>query len=169
MLELSKKVGVSEATISRWESGDIANMKRDKIVLLAKALNVTPSFIMEWDEPEHQNYFNNNQTDKIFNTYNKLNELGKQKADDYINDLADNPKYTVQEPTPLRLHTKQDTVPQKFINEDGEEMIILPVVARGGNNKPVIMTKKAYEEANKEFADIFDNDDDEEIIPLDED
>ena len=50
MSELSKRVGVSEATISRWESGDIANMKRDKIVLLAKALNVTPSFIMEWDD-----------------------------------------------------------------------------------------------------------------------
>ena len=42
----SKKVGVSEATISRWESGDIANMRRDKIVLLSKALKVSPSFIM---------------------------------------------------------------------------------------------------------------------------
>ena len=38
MSELSKRVGVSEATITRWESGDIANMKRDKIVLLAKAV-----------------------------------------------------------------------------------------------------------------------------------
>lgn len=46
MAELAKKVGVSEATISRWESGDIANMKRDKIVLLARALNVSPGFIM---------------------------------------------------------------------------------------------------------------------------
>ena len=26
MKELAKKVGVSEGTISRWESGDIANM-----------------------------------------------------------------------------------------------------------------------------------------------
>lgn len=34
MAEVAKKVGVSEATISRWESGDIANMRRDKIVLL---------------------------------------------------------------------------------------------------------------------------------------
>lgn len=50
MLEVAQKVGVSEATISRWESGDIANMRRDKIVLLAKALQVSPSFIMGWDE-----------------------------------------------------------------------------------------------------------------------
>lgn len=47
MLEVAQKVGVSEATVSRWESGDIANMRRDKIVLLANALNVPPSFIMD--------------------------------------------------------------------------------------------------------------------------
>ncbi len=52
MAEVANKVGVSEATISRWESGDIANMRRDKIVLLAKALQVSPSFIMGLeDEP----------------------------------------------------------------------------------------------------------------------
>ncbi len=50
MLDVAKKVGVSEATISRWESGDIANMRRDKIVLLANALDVTPSFIMGWED-----------------------------------------------------------------------------------------------------------------------
>lgn len=54
MSELSQKVGVSEATISRWESGDIANMKRDKIISLAKALDVEPSFVMGW-ETEHKN------------------------------------------------------------------------------------------------------------------
>lgn len=43
-------VGVSAATISRWESGDIANMKRDKIVKLAKALDISPAIIMGWDE-----------------------------------------------------------------------------------------------------------------------
>ncbi|WP_262432529.1 helix-turn-helix domain-containing protein [Qingrenia yutianensis] len=52
MLEVAKKVGVSEATVSRWESGDIANMRRDKIVLLANALQVPPSFIMDLEEDE---------------------------------------------------------------------------------------------------------------------
>ena len=53
MKDLSIKVGVSESTISRWESGDIANMKRDKIVLLANALQIKPSVIMGWNEDKH--------------------------------------------------------------------------------------------------------------------
>ena len=36
--EVARIVNVSGATISRWESGDIENMRRDKIALLAKAL-----------------------------------------------------------------------------------------------------------------------------------
>ena len=50
MKELSEKVGVSEATISRWESGDIANMRRDKIAALARALRVPPAVLMDWEE-----------------------------------------------------------------------------------------------------------------------
>ena len=50
MLEVAKKVGVSEATISRWESGDIANMRRDRIAGLAKALEINPDVIMGWEE-----------------------------------------------------------------------------------------------------------------------
>ena len=49
MLDVANKVGVSEGTVSRWESGDIANMKRDKIVLLAKALEISPAVIMGWN------------------------------------------------------------------------------------------------------------------------
>lgn len=49
MKELAEKVGVSEGTISRWESGDIANMKRDKIVALAEALGISPLAIMGID------------------------------------------------------------------------------------------------------------------------
>jgi len=50
--EVAKKVGVSKPTVLRWESGDIANMRSDKIAKLAAALNTTPSYLMGWtDDP----------------------------------------------------------------------------------------------------------------------
>lgn len=50
MKELSLIVGVSEATISRWESGDIANMKQNNIVSLANALNISPLQVLDFDD-----------------------------------------------------------------------------------------------------------------------
>ena len=66
MADVAQSVGVSEATISLLESGDIANMKRDKIVSLAKALHVSPSFIMGWDEPETEDIVSSNKYNNVF-------------------------------------------------------------------------------------------------------
>ena len=175
--DVAEKIGLTKATVQKYESGYIGDMVTTLLETFAKALDCTPAYLMGWTDDPHDSPANKDnasfplpaQEQKHIEVYRKLNAEGKERVDTYTNDLADNPKYTVQEPTPLRLHTKHDIAPQTFVNEDGEEMVILPVVARGGNSKPVILTKKAYEEANKEFADIFDNDDDEEIIPLDED
>lgn len=46
MLQVAQYVGVSEATISRWESGNIANMRRDRIGKLSEILQLNPSVIM---------------------------------------------------------------------------------------------------------------------------
>lgn len=46
MREVAEAVGVSEATVSRWESGNIANMGRSKIAALSKILDLTPAEIM---------------------------------------------------------------------------------------------------------------------------
>ena len=55
MKEVADSIGVSEATVSRWESGAIANMRRDRIAKYASILDVSPTFIMtgetESDEP----------------------------------------------------------------------------------------------------------------------
>jgi transcriptional regulator with XRE-family HTH domain len=45
-------VGVGKSTVRKWETGMIANMKRDKISSLAKALGTTPAYLMGWQEDE---------------------------------------------------------------------------------------------------------------------
>lgn len=47
-------VGVGKSTVRKWETGDIENMKRDKIVKLAKALRVSPSYVMGIEEEQPQ-------------------------------------------------------------------------------------------------------------------
>lgn len=41
-------VGVGKSTVRKWETGMIANMRRDKIAALAKALHTTPEYLMGW-------------------------------------------------------------------------------------------------------------------------
>lgn len=43
--DVAEAVGVSEGTVSRWESGKIGNMRRDKIDALAKVLSIDPVII----------------------------------------------------------------------------------------------------------------------------
>ena len=48
--ELGKILGVKKAAIQKYENGDVENIKRSKIKLLADALGVTPSYIMGGEE-----------------------------------------------------------------------------------------------------------------------
>ena len=50
--DVAKAVGVSPPTVSRWESGEIANMRRDRIAKYAETLHTTPNFIMTGVEEE---------------------------------------------------------------------------------------------------------------------
>lgn len=47
MADVAKRVGVSEATVSRWENGIIDNMRRDRIARLAAVLQVDPTAILD--------------------------------------------------------------------------------------------------------------------------
>ena len=46
--EVAKKIGVSRQTMSRYETGVIANIPSDKIEAIARVLDVSPSNLMDW-------------------------------------------------------------------------------------------------------------------------
>jgi len=58
-------VGVGKSTVRKWETGVINNMGRDKIALLAKALNISPLLLLndeiaqeietDWNTPTNEN------------------------------------------------------------------------------------------------------------------
>lgn len=50
--ELGKRVGVGASTVRKWETGYIKDMRSDKIQKVADALDVTPAYLMGWDESQ---------------------------------------------------------------------------------------------------------------------
>lgn len=53
LLQIADAVGVTEATVQRWESGNIKSVRHAKIAKLAEVLKVSPATLMGWeDNPE---------------------------------------------------------------------------------------------------------------------
>ena len=50
--QVAQQVGVGRSTVRKWETGMIANMRRDKIEKLATALHVTPGYLMGWEDED---------------------------------------------------------------------------------------------------------------------
>lgn len=54
--QIGKEIGVAKATVQRWESGEIKDMRRDKLVALARALETTPAYLMGWEDSPTTDY-----------------------------------------------------------------------------------------------------------------
>lgn len=51
--EVAERVGVTKATVSKWEKGDIENMKRDKIAKLSEVFEISPLELLGMDIPKN--------------------------------------------------------------------------------------------------------------------
>lgn len=52
--DIGNAVGVSKSTVQRWESGQITNMRRDKIDALAKVLGLSPLMFVDHSAPSSE-------------------------------------------------------------------------------------------------------------------
>lgn len=83
--ELGQRVGVGKSTVRKWENGMISNMRRDKIDKIARALGVSPGYLMGWtDDPgfvavTFQSEFEN--IDQFTTAFNAMNEAREKIAD----------------------------------------------------------------------------------------
>jgi transcriptional regulator with XRE-family HTH domain len=77
--EVADRVGVGPSTVSRWESGNIANMRRDKISKLAKVLDLDPDVLTGYghaSDAETQNgYYNDKDVARMANELKERPDL----------------------------------------------------------------------------------------------
>lgn len=104
--EVADYVGVSEATVSRWESGNIANMGRDKIALLSKILKISPSVIAGYaDINDFETPFILTKEEKeLVTAYRNKPEM--QEAVNTLLGISNNSQKTVEYPMAARTTKK---------------------------------------------------------------
>lgn len=97
--QVGNLIGVGKSTVRKWENGMIENMGRDKIILLSRALNISPLDILEMHTDDEK--------EDIKDIYLRLNEdnqaivynFAKSKLNEQ-NTVSDN---VVPFPTTLNL------------------------------------------------------------------
>ena len=53
---VAEQLGIKEATMQRYESGEIKNIKHETITKLAEIFHCTPSYLMGWEESSEPAY-----------------------------------------------------------------------------------------------------------------
>lgn len=97
--QVGNLIGVGKSTVRKWENGMIENMGRDKIILLSRALNISPLDILEMNTDDGKEDIKD-----IYLRLNKENQaivynFAKSKLDEQ-NTISDN---VVPFPTTLNL------------------------------------------------------------------
>lgn len=144
MLDVAKSVGVSEATISRWESGDIGNMRRDKIALYAKALKTSPLFIMGIDK-------NTDEEENIFDKYDNLSPI-KLKKFPLLGEIACGEPIWADEEKESYVMANMDIKADFCLTAKGDSMINARI-----NDGDIVFIKKMPMVNNGEIAAVIIN------------
>ena len=79
--QVGNLVGVGKSTVRKWETGMIANMKRDKIASLAQALGTTPAYLMGWEETT------NNEQNKLISLIEQLTDEETEELSNFVDYL----------------------------------------------------------------------------------
>lgn len=97
--ELSDLTGINKSTLQRYETGFIKKVPIKQVQIIAKALNVTPGYLMGWEnDSENQTYYLNPEAAKM------------------AQEIYDNPQYKVLFDATKKLKPESIKEVMKFID-----------------------------------------------------
>ena len=104
--KVADQLGVSPATIYRYEKGDIEKVPVDSLAELAKILQTTPAYLMGWESQADQAEINDllaqiqaseekeqSRIAEMIQDFKKLHDDGKAKAIERVHELTEIPRY----------------------------------------------------------------------------
>ena len=92
--DVGKEVGVGKSTVRKWEQGMIKNMRRDKIALLAAALDISPAEIIDYQEQEQTQTVLSAAELRLITAYRAADETAQKYA---MEMLLAHPRATTEE------------------------------------------------------------------------
>lgn len=103
--QIADKMGVSEATVQRWESGNIKSLRQERIGPLSEILRVSPAVLMGWADDEVTSSSPHppitSKEEELLALHRQLNEEGQEKLLSYADDLVSSGKYIKSDPLGL--------------------------------------------------------------------
>jgi transcriptional regulator with XRE-family HTH domain len=120
--QLGNMIGVGKSTVRKWETGMIENMRRDNIVSLAKALNISPSILMGWEDTtlEEKSVNLSKEETTLLDNFNRLDVEDKSKIIDYTKLLSSQDKYKEENNKIVKLPTKK----KEIWDEEGKKHLM---------------------------------------------
>jgi transcriptional regulator with XRE-family HTH domain len=82
--DLSDATGISKSTLQRYETGFIKKVPINQMEVLAKALHVTPAYLMGWEESSPTPLPLTQQEETHIKKYRQLDADGREDVDDYV-------------------------------------------------------------------------------------
>ena len=87
LLFLAEQLGIKEATMQRYESGEIKNIKHETIVKLAEILHCSPSYLMGWQDSVSASL--SGSEEQMLAVFRQLNSDGQRKLLERAEELRD--------------------------------------------------------------------------------
>ena len=170
--QVGDMVGVGKSTVRKWESGQIANMRRDKIAKLASALCTTPAYLMGWEE-EPDAIFAKYPEPRITDDVVTFPVIGEVAAgfehialEDWSGDTVDIPAaYLHGRPKSdyMVLTVKGDSMYPLYLEGDKVMVLKTPTLARSGE---IGLVRYEGENATLKKVEYVDGEDWMKLLPL---
>lgn len=122
-VDLGRKVNLHESTIKRYEDGHIKSLDIEKLKEFANALDISPAYLMGWEDINNKNLNIENKNTisikerKLLNSFNNLNETGKDEAIKRVSELTLIPSY-IKDPSASDIKTI--AAHNDYLTEHGE-------------------------------------------------
>jgi transcriptional regulator with XRE-family HTH domain len=95
--ELANKIGLTEATVQKYEAGNIKSVSAEVLKKIADALDVAPENLTEWERSDYLKYRSDKQGEdeaKVIKMYSRLTRGHKVAVKNLMkNLLEDQEKY----------------------------------------------------------------------------